>query len=394
MTHSIRGTLVLVGAALAALGSFCATARAVSISVTGPEEIVYDYTTMRCDDGDAPDGPTQAFRDSLGRLQLIAADGAGRRMIGPDFDHLAHDCVQRFAPIYDPNPAHYNFGRLMYSVWTANGQDVYALIHSEWHGWDIPGACPASFGRRRCGSGGITFAVSHDAGDTYVAPGSPDNLVATVPPRPTIDDGRTGLFSPTDLIKKGSYWYSMMMIGAIGDQDVGACPMRTQNPADPKSWRGWDGSSFTLRFRNNFYERVTPQRTHMCEPVSFDRILSMSRSLTFNTFLNKYVLTGSSIKFDPAQSRNVTGIYYSTSDDLVHWSMRQLIMEVPSLMTHLCGGPDPLAYPSLIDQDSTDRTFRITDATMYLYFTRLHYNEACQLTLDRDLVRVPIQFSP
>jgi hypothetical protein len=90
----------------------------------------------------------------------------------------------------------------------------------------------------------------------------------------------------------------------------------------------------------------------------------------------------------------VFGFYYSTSDDLVHWSMRQLIMEVPSLTSHQCGGPDAVAYPSLIDQDSTDRMFRITDGTVYLYFVRLHYDAACQLTFDRDLVRVPIQFSP
>ena len=39
---------------------------------------------------------------------------------------------------------------------------------------------------------------------------------------------------------------------------------------------------------------------HTCEPVSFNNILSMSRSVTFNTVLNKFVLTGSSVKFDSA----------------------------------------------------------------------------------------------
>ena len=227
MTRSIRGTLVLVGIALAGLAGFCAPASAVTVSITGPEETVFDYTTMRCDDTDFPDGPAQVFRDSLGRLQLIVADGYGHRMIGPDFDHLTRDCTARFLPAFDPNPAHYNYGGLMYSLWTLNGQDVYALIHSEWHGYEIPGACPATFGRRRCGSGAVTFAASHDAGDTWVTPAPPDNLVATIPPRPTIDDVRTGLFSPTNLIQKGSYWYSMMLIANIGDQDVGACPMRT-----------------------------------------------------------------------------------------------------------------------------------------------------------------------
>ena len=61
---------------------------------------------------------------------------------------------------------------------------------------------------------------------------------------------------------------------------------------------------------------------------------------------------------------------------------------------HTCGGPDVGVYPSLIDHDSTDRNFRITDDTVYLYYTLMHYNAACMLTLDRDLVRVPVQFSP
>jgi hypothetical protein len=58
------------------------------------------------------------------------------------------------------------------------------------------------------------------------------------------------------------------------------------------------------------------------------------------------------------------------------------------------GGPAATAYPSLIDHSALDRNFRVTDASVYLYFTRLHYSAACTLTSDRDLMRVPIQFSP
>jgi hypothetical protein len=393
MRHSIRGMLVLVGATLTALGGLCGSAGAVTVSVTGPEEVVYDYTTMRCDDFDAPDGQTQAFRDSLGRLQLIAHDGDGRRLIGADFDHLTRDCTGRFPPVWDPNPAHYNWARGLMSMYTSNGQDVYALVHNEFHGWEVPGACSAP-AKRRCGSGGITFAVSHDNGDSWYAPPSPDNLVATVPPRPTLADPRTGLFAPSNPIKKGNYWYATALFGAVEDQDPGACLLRTPDITDPGSWRGWDGTAFSVRFRNPYYENVTPQRTHMCAALAYDSIQSMMRSLTFNTVLNKFVLTGSAIKFDPAQSRNVYGFYYSTSDDLVHWSPRELLMEIPSLTSHTCGGPDSGSYPSLLDHGSTDRNYRITDGTVYLYFVRIHYNAACQLTFDRDLVRVPMQFSP
>jgi hypothetical protein len=386
--------LVLVGATLSALGGLCGSAGAVTATVTGPEEVVFDYNTMRCDEFDVPDGPTQAFRDSLGRLQLFAPEGDGRRFIGPDFNHLTRDCTMRFPSVWDPNPAHYNWARLLMSVYTSNGQDIYALVHNEFHGWEIPGACPIPLPRRRCGSGGITFAVSHDNGDSYYAPPAPDNLIATVPPRPTLEDPRTGLFSPSNPIKRGNYWYAVTLYGAVRDQDAGVCVLRTSDITDPSSWRGWDGSSFSVRFRNPYYENVTPQRTHLCEPASYENIMSMSRSLTYNTVLNKYVLTGAAVKFDPAQSRNVFGFYFSTSDDLVHWSSRQLLLEIPSLLSHTCGGPDTGSYPSLLDHDSTDRNFRITDDTVYVYFTRIHFDTACQLTWRRDLIRVPIQFSP
>jgi hypothetical protein len=394
MTRSIRGALVLVGAMLTGLCCFCSGAAAVSITVTGPEEVVFDYTTMRCDDADLPDGPAQAIRDSTGRIVVSAASGGGRRLTGLTFNSLTRDCTSPYPLTFDPNPAHYRWSNSLYGLYTENGSDIYALVHNEWHGFEIPGACPAGFARRRCGSGGITYAVSNNRGDTFSAPAPPDNLIATVPPRPTIDDVRTGLFSPTNPIKKGDYYYAIVLSGTIGDQDIGACAMRTRDIADPSSWRGWDGTSFSLRFRNNYYENTEPQRTHMCEPVSPNEILSMTRSLTYNTALGKYVLTGSAAKFDPATSRNVFGLYLSTSDDLIHWSMRELMIEVPSLASHQCGGPDAAAYPSLIDHDSTDRNYRLTDSTMYLYYTHFHYDMACQFGLDRDLVRVPIQISP
>jgi hypothetical protein len=394
MTSFIGRTFrVALAAALLALGGLGGGAQAATITPMGPEEVVYDYSTMRCNDSDLFDGVAQALRDSTGRIQLFKNSFYMRRLVGPDFAHLTSDCNTILLPSpLDPNPAHYNYltGPVMY---TENGQDIYAIVHNEWHGWEIPGACPAGFGRRRCGAGANSYAVSHDNGESYTTPTPPANLISTIPPRPTIDDSRTGLFSNTNPVKRGSYYYVLSLIQSE-HQDVGICPMRTRDITDPSSWRGWDGTSFSLRFRNPFYEHVDPLRTNTCEAVSYENILGMARSVTYNTTLGKYVLTGSTVKYDPAQSRYVWGFYFSLSDDLVHWSMRELIMEAPSLLTHTCGGPDALSYPSILDHDSTDRNFRVTDGTAYLYYVHMHYNAACQLTLDRDLVRVPIQISP
>lgn len=391
MKGRIRRVLALTSTAVVALCGVCGSAQAVSVTVTGPEEVAWDWNTMRCVDYDWPDGPAQAFRDSLGRLQLVAPF---LRMTGTSFADLTTNCSTQLTSDRDPNPAHYDYSRFLNGLYTENGRDVYALLHNEWHGWEIPGACPTAGKARRCGVGAVTFAVSHDNGDTFVSPPAPDNFVATVPPRPVIDDPRTGLFGTSAPVKKGSYYYSFALIGASGAQDAGACVIRSPDLTDPKSWRGWDGASFSVRFENPYYENASPSRTHLCEPMDYDNIQSMTRSVTYNTFLGMYVLTGNAVKFDPVQSRNVLGFYFSTSDDLIHWSMRQLLYEIPTVQSHQCGGPDAGAYPALIDHDSTDRNYRTTDATAYVYFTRLHYNAACQQDGQNDLIRVPVQFSP
>jgi hypothetical protein len=379
--------------ALLWLGPASGSAAAVSVTITGPKETVFDYDTMRCNDSDFPDGTVQPFRDSTGRLQALTGT---RRMVGTNFNDLVSDCARGAlvsSPL-DPNPAHYNYLRWLSAVYTENGRDVYGLVHEEWHGWELPGACPAGPGKRRCGVVGVTFAESHDNGDTFTEPAPPDNFVATVPPRPVVDAVRPGLVGVSTPIKKGSYYYALGLTTAGPDTGGdGVCIMRSPDITDPASWREWDGASFSVRPQNPFYENIAPSRTHICEPIAYDEIQSMIRSLTYNTYLGKYVLTGTAVKYDPARSQIVYGFYFSLSDDLIHWSMRQLLLEIPSLMSHQCGGPDAGSYPSLIDHDSTDRNYRTGDATMYLYYVEMHYNDACQLTLNRDVVRVPIQFS-
>jgi hypothetical protein len=381
----LRAFLVAVPALLVPAGP----ALGVSVSIVGPQQMVYDWDTMRCDQFDLPDGPVQVFRDASNRIQLLTPPA--RRMIGPDFDHLTRDCSTTFiAANHDPDPAHFDDLRWIVGTYTENGTDIYALVHVEYHGTEHPGGCPGGV-FNRCRYNGVTLAESHDGGETYTA--APTDFIAALPYRSVPDAGRYGLFSPSNIIKRGSYYYSLLLSTGYLGQDSGACLMRTQDLNDPLSWRAWDGASFSVQFKNPYYEKVEPEN-QLCEPVSPDQILQMQRSVVFDTALNKYIVTGVSGTFDPGQNKVVWGIYFSTSDDLVHWSDRQLLIQTPTLATHMCGDPDVLTYPSLIDRDSTDRNYRITDNTMDLYYTIVHYNQACQATLESDLARVPIQFSP
>jgi hypothetical protein len=57
-----------------------------TVTQTGPEETVFDWTTMRCEEWDIPDSSSRAFWDAQGRTQLISTHFPGRRMIGSNLD--------------------------------------------------------------------------------------------------------------------------------------------------------------------------------------------------------------------------------------------------------------------------------------------------------------------
>ena len=118
----------------------------------------------------------------------------------------------------------------------------------------------------------------------------------------------------------------------------------------------------------------------------------MASSLTYNTHFERFLLVGMSQAEDPRTGRAVTGVYFSLSSDLIHWSSRRLLLTGDRPETHTCDGPDPFLYPAILDPRSPSRNFDTTGQRTYLYFTRFNYT-ACRMTTDRDLVRIAVEFS-
>jgi hypothetical protein len=364
-----------------------------SVSITGPEQIVYDWSTMACSTQDWPDGVARAFRDADGQVQLIRASSTNRRQIGPNLNQLTNDCTILRGSNHDPFPSHFDDTHWLGAAYTVNGTDVFALFHSEYHGSEHPGWCPSGV-FFSCRYNSATFAKSTNGGDSYVAPPSPTQSVATIPYPYDPDAGRYGVFSPSNIIEKGGYYYSMLLISdPYKTQRSGACLMRTKDLADPASWRAWDGAGFTVRFIDPYTEPSATPGTHTCQPVSKDEIGPIERSLTYNTYLNKYFVIGTDLKYDAASQQDVRGFYYSFSDDLIHWSNSQLLVATPQCVTG--GTPGGGAYPAILDPNSTDRNFNTVGQNAYMYFVRSNRPPGvCGNTDDRDYLRVPIQFSP
>jgi hypothetical protein len=336
-----------------------------------------------------------------------------RRFIGPDLNHITRDCGIIMNSHHNADPSKFDDNEWLSSTYTNDGKTIYGLVHEEFHGWEHPGMCPTqgSF-ESGCWYNAISLATSKNKGNSYSHATPPSQLVASVPytyvpPSAPGTGVPYGVFEPSNTIYNSSdgYYYALLHLEHYQDQQVGVCAMRTRNLADPKSWRAWGGSTkgYSVTFTNPYtypYSSTDPPSSHVCQPVSFAQIEKMDNSVTYNTHFNKYLLVGITNKYDPARAQFVYGVYYSTSSDLVNWSDRQLLMEAELPWSYQCGDADPIAYPSLLDPASTSRNFETTAQgsghTTYLYFTLLRHGAppGCPGLLDRDLLRIPIQFVP
>jgi hypothetical protein len=530
----------------------CGAAPSGEVKIIGPEEIVFAWTRDRCDMLDIPDAPARAFRDADGKVQLLASHYVSRRMIGDTLNSVKHECDIIMNSNYDPDPSKFDYKEWINSLYTLDGNTIYALVHNEYQGhtvdrwnaendffnlfsrnlnsrqgynnwyyqeWDGRGYkfmsynpqkkqwegsrewcllgsnwahpdmhCPVrkwvspvtntisitgnahdldpkcgdgvvvkilkgntelwnktisngdtkgfdfdlktsvkkgdaiyfiieqrntsdcdttyfnpsiitipcqckSGDWQKCWCNTITFAKSTDKGRTYVHAEAPNHLVASVPYRYEGDTGPWGVFEPSNIIynPKDGYYYVMLHLETRFLQEWGTSVMRTKTLDDPTSWRAWDGNDFKVCFVNPYTEPNADPSKHICQPVSRDNIGKLHRSLTFNTYFNKFLLVGENSVWDPNQGKAIHGFCYSLSDDLIHWSPRKLIMKAKLPWTPDLPG-EILLYSSLIDPNDTSRNFENTGQRPYLYFTRMHSYTFENPGLDRDLVRVPIQF--
>lgn len=394
-------------AAYSKLGFECVRGRLVRsrpinprIAVTGPEELIFDWSRDRCDDLDIPDLPARAFRDAEGNVQLLASHYSTRRLVGPDFDHLAHDCTVVLGSNENPDPAAFDDKQWLASVYTADGRTIYGLTHVEYQGNAHPGRCPSG-DYFRCWWNTLALVVSTDGGRSYRRQGPRNGLVAAVPYRYVPDLGVEGHRGPSQIVRNPAdgFYY------AIVSQDVlprsgtaregGNCLIRTRNLADPTSWRAPDlFGDFTRRFIDPYTQPGSP-RDHLCGTYIQTRPggSPLHPNLTWNTHLQRWLLIGGDqvdVRADPGTTK--WGVYFAVSKDLVTWTTQRLVLARNMAFVHRCGDPDPIMYPTLIDHTSASRSFETTGPRAYLYYTVQHF-DGCSQTLDRDLVRVPVTIS-
>jgi hypothetical protein len=359
------------------------------IELAGRRQIVFDWSREACTRRQSADLPARAFRDARGRVQLLLSHFENFRMIGPSLSRLRVDCRPVMTSARDADPAAYRDRQWIASPYTEDGRQVWALVHDEYQGNRHPGRCPGG-GYFRCWYNAITLVESHDGGRDYRARPRSTGFVAGPPYRYRPGRGQAGVFAPTNLVRRrDGRLYALVQVADPGGLP-GVCLIRSGRISAHRSWRAWDGDGFNGVFTDPY--REPPRSRSPCAIVAPGEIAEMTGSLTYSTTLGVYLLLGMAPSPQPHPRPPGTGIYYSTSTDLIHWSSRRLLLRVPTVHSFRCGGPEAVAYPSLLDPKSRSRTFATTGTHAFLYYTQIHYR-SCHRTPDRDLVRVRVRIS-
>lgn len=380
----------MLGLALLAAVAALAPATSAGVRVTGPEQMVFDWSRDACFELDIPDAPARVLRGADGNVQLIRS-GPNARMVGRDLGHLTRECARALEPHHNPDPEAFDDEEWIEAPYTTDGRTVYALVHDEYWGQTHPGRCPSGE-YVRCWYNAVTLAVSKDGGRTYTHAPAPRHRVASMPFQYLPDAGVVGVMGGSNIVRSPRdgrfYAFVHQEHPEIGARR-GACLIRTKTLAKPESWRAWDGTAFGHRFPNPYEETIADPFARLCTPLVPD----LAESVTWNAHLKRFLLVGSQETSRGGRGEPRTArFFFRTSSDLLQWSAPRTIMEVELVFTHRCGDPDPVAYPSLVDPASPSRSFDVSGRRGWLYFTRFNY-EDCRMTLDRDLVRVPVEVS-
>ena len=391
--------LLLAGPALAqtAAGD---PPRARATLAAGAVETVFAAPRDGCDPDDVPDAPVRAYRDASGEVVVFGLHYNNRALKGPDLAHLKIDCHVVYPSHGDPAPAHYSDRSWIAATWTTDGRGVSALIHHEYQANTHPGRCRFP-DYMQCWFNTVLEVRSTDGGAEFPRPAA---VVASAPFRQDVDQGRhRGFFNPSNIVSDGRYTYFMASTtgwsaapaaaglqpeagaapGTGGDQEAGVCLFRSSSPADPRSWRAWDGRGFTVAYADPYrgYPHPAPCAVVAPFPAPVGSIVRVEPGGLW--------LAAFQAKAD-ANAFPLSGFYTATSPDLLHWSAPRLLLAGPTLYDDACRAGDPLiAYPVLLDPASPSRNFDRAGRTMDLYYDVLQ-TEGCTVTARRSLVRRPV----
>ncbi|MDR3529169.1 MAG: hypothetical protein P4L90_01240 [Rhodopila sp.] len=357
----------------------------LTLAIAGQAETVFSKARNACDPLDIPDAPARALRTASGTVQLYASHLQNRRLVGPDLLNLSTDCRVVFQGNERDDPAAFDDRAWIASLYTPDGQTIFAAIHNEFQGHRRPALCPSGQ-YMDCWYNAITSAVSHDEGKHFSRTAAGSDLIAALPYRyDEVTGHHAGYFNPTNMVLDKGKLFMMVFATEARAQKPGNCLLRTDRISDRTAWRGWDGHGFDVTFVDP-YAISEAKDAHVCAPVGAAQLRWPVTSLV------RHEPTGLFIAL-MMNGAHDGGVFYATSPDLIEWSSPIKLMDGLGEGAYRCGDSAPIAYPSLIDPRSTDRNFMTIGQSAELFFTRFNMT-GCRTSMDRDLIRIKIAISP
>lgn len=349
-----------------------------------PEETVFDWSKERCQEWHVPDAPLRAFRNDRGEVVAFASHYRNRALIGPSLDRIRTVCSISFEAKNSADPSQFSDKSWIAATWTANGRDVYALMHDEYHADKHPGACRFR-DAMSCWYNVVTAVGSADGGRSFKA-GDPPAVVAAPAFRQDVGQGRhRGFFNPSNIVEKDGAWYALIATTGGDGQKRGTCLYRTDDIGDAKAWRAFDGQAFSLRAIDPYREDTAQAKP--CQPLKLlpTTVGSVTRHEASGQWLAIFHL-------GPDDGQGIAGgrVAYSWSKDLIEWSPLQTLLTHPTIWSKDCTDRERYAYGAVADPASPSRNFETTGDEPYLFMTKVHVT-GCKMGPQRDLVRIKVR---
>jgi hypothetical protein len=409
----------------------------VPVGTDPPEVMVHQGEVDGCFDGNYVDIPANAFKDNSGNVRLTIPHTVSTTMSGSSLYNLQPDCPRNptlprsqldpsdaaFTSDDEDLPDKFTDGNWLGPTY-AEGNTVYSHFYTEWHALqhDNPSQNCTSGVDVLCIQISAGLATSSNDGLNFThapLPANPNDppphYVSSLPYRYQSDWGIQGS-GPGQIFKRlkpgdqDAYYYSFFGRTGVGLQERGTCLGRTDTLAQPSHWRLWDGDGFDVSFMDPYRSSDNPAN-HVCQPISQDTLVRTIGGVTYNTYLQKYLMIGINGIFDPALNSETniaafrSGAWYSTSDDLFTWSPRKLLTEQDS--DDQCR---PILYPTVLDPQSSGRNFEQSDQQIELFMRRrnlpgsITQSSDCNASpppdcddpgsrCDRDLFRIPLEIT-
>ena len=377
------GNVTITASADPVSGSLPVTINPGITFTLGAEETVFNWNTDRCEDLDLPDVPASVIRRADGMLVMSAGDAPNNYVsVGPDFSSLKRVCTHPVLVSGDNWSADSYDNQEWVEVLYREGNVIHALVDVEYHDPVSLNCSPGdSHPGNPCWYNSITYASSTDGGLTFTYPTPPAQVVA--PPwqkwDATGNPDNYGDYWPSHIVLAPDNYYYFFFNAKVRFGTNSMCAARTQTLADPTSWRAWDGTGFNLQMLSPY----TSSNPTACAPVMTPPDDLAQSVLTFNTYLNQYLLVGAGQTGGPTEW--VCGFYYKLSTDLIHWTPLRLLRTATAWGGPCLPGTEVgVVYASIIDHNDTTPNFERSGRTPYLYYARDNGG------LDRDLVRVPM----